>query len=125
MPKIPRHLSQIGASFLIVAAAWVVVPDAAAAQDDFSMPGFDGGMSGFDFDSARMSFFNQADINGDFALSRTERAQAMAHGDTRLFEGSDTNADGMISLDEYIEYGNQLFGSLDADGDGALGPGEM
>ncbi len=89
------------------------------------MPGSEGGMSGFDFDSARMSFFNQADLNGDFALSPAEMEQAMAHGGSRLFEGSDTNGDGTISLDEYLEYGNQLFGSLDADGDGVLGPGEM
>jgi hypothetical protein len=125
MPEISYRLSQIAASFLIMAAVFVTASNVATAQDDFSMPGSDGGMSGFDFDSARMSFFNQTDVNGDFALSPGEMEQAMAHGGSRLFEGSDTNGDGAISLDEYLEYGNQLFGSLDADGDGVLGPGEM
>jgi len=125
MRKISQSLSQIAASLMIAAAVFAAASDMATAQDDFSMPGSEGGMSGFDFDSARMSFFNQADVNGDFALSPAEMKQAMAHGGSRLFEGSDTNGDGTISLDEYLEYGNQLFTSLDADGDGVLGPGEM
>jgi hypothetical protein len=125
MLKNPYGLSQIIASLLIVAAVFAMVSNVATAQDDFFMPGSEGGMSGFDFDNARMSFFNQADVNADFALSPAEMEQAMAHGGSRLFEGSDTNGDGTISLDEYLEYGNQLFVSLDADGDGVLGPGEM
>lgn len=101
---------------------------AALAQDDSFMPGVIGveqGMSGIDFDSARMSFFNQADANGDLALSPDEMNQAMAHGGSRLFQGQDIDGDGLMTLDEYMQSGNDLFQGLDADGDGVLSSGEM
>ncbi|MBK8158554.1 MAG: hypothetical protein IPK59_07225 [Rhodospirillaceae bacterium] len=105
--------------------AMVVAVAPAMAQDDILMLGNAGGMSGFEFDNARMSFFNEADRDGDFALSPDEIGQAMAHGGSRLFEGTDLDGDGVISIDEYLEHGIQLFSSLDADGDGVLGEDEM
>jgi hypothetical protein len=110
------------------AAGLLIVSGAALAQDDSFMPGVVGaeaGMSAIDFDSARMSFFNQADTNGDLALSPQEMAEAMTHGGSPLFEGVDIDGDGTISLDEYMQSGNDLFDRLDADGDGTLTSGEM
>jgi hypothetical protein len=101
---------------------------AVAAQEDPFMPGVIGaeqGMSGIDFDSARMSFFNQADLNGDLVLSPDEMNQAMAHGGSRLFQGQDIDGNGQMTLDEYLQSGNDLFQSLDTDGDGVLSSGEM
>jgi hypothetical protein len=111
-----------------VAASLLISSDAALAQDDSFMPGVVGGeagMSAIDFDAARMSFFNQADTNGDLALSPQEMAQAMTHGGSPLFEGVDIDGNGTISLDEYMQSGNDLFDRLDADGDGTLISGEM
>jgi hypothetical protein len=110
---------------MAMVVAVVVAGTPAMAQDDILMLGNAGGMSGFEFDSARMSFFNEADRDGDFALSFDEMGQAMAHGGSRLFEGTDLDGDGIISFDEYLEHGNQLFSSLDADGDGVLGEDEI
>lgn len=112
----------------LVLAGLVTYVNAVAAQDDFFMPGVIGaeqGMSAIDFDSARMSFFNQADANGDLALSPEEMGQAMAHGGSALFDGSDVDGNGGIGLDEYMESGNELFSRLDTDGDGVLTSGEM
>ncbi len=100
----------------------------AAAQEDPFLPGDFGaeqGMSAIDFDGARMSFFNQADANGDLALSRDEFANATSQGNSQLFEGTDLDGDGLVSIDEYIESGNELFARLDANGDGVLSSGEM
>ncbi|MBI2256670.1 MAG: EF-hand domain-containing protein [Proteobacteria bacterium] len=111
-----------------LASGLLMLSGAALAQDDSFMPGVIGaesGMSAIDFDAARMSFFNQADTNGDLALSSQEMAEAMAHGGSPLFEGADTDGNGSIGLDEYMESGNDLFSRLDADGDGTLTSGEM
>ncbi|WP_374651453.1 hypothetical protein [Dongia sp.] len=92
------------------------------------MPGVIGveqGMSAIDFDSARMSFFNQADADGDLALSPEEMERAMTHGGSSLFQGSDLDGSGTISLDEYMQSGNDLFVQFDTDGDGVLSSGEM
>jgi hypothetical protein len=121
MPNLRKLLS----GMFILAVAMVVAAIPAAAQDDILMLGNAGGMSGFEFDNARMSFFNKADHDGDFALSSDEMGEAMAHGGARLFEGADLDGDGIISIDEYLEYGNQLFPTLDVDGDGVLGEDEM
>lgn len=83
------------------------------------------GMNAMDFDAARNSFFYQNDIDGDFALSFTEMADAMAQGGSRLFDGYDLDGDGLISYDEYVQHGTELFASLDANGDGVLSPLEM
>lgn len=123
MLNFPLRLAALALAGFIAAAG-----QSAAQEDDMFMPGVVGaeqGMSAIDFDSARMSFFNQADANGDLALSPDEMRQAMAHGGSPLFEGSDIDGNGGISLDEYMESGNELFSRLDADGDGVLSSGEM
>jgi hypothetical protein len=100
----------------------------ALAQDDMFMPGVIGaeqGMSAVDFDTARMSFFNRSDANGDLVLSPGELNQALAHEGSTLFGGRDLDGDGGISLEEYMLSGNDLFAELDADGDGILSSGEM
>lgn len=112
----------------LVLAVLLLTSGAAFAQEDPFMPdviGAEAGMSAIDFDSARMSFFNRADANGDLELSPQEMAQAMAHGGSPLFQGSDIDGNGSISLDEYMQSGNELFDRLDADGDGTLTSGEM
>lgn len=112
----------------IAFAGAVLTGGAALAQDDPFMPGVIGaesGMSALDFDSARMSFFNQWDKNGDLELSPPEMGEAMTDGSSRLFQGSDVDGNGSMSLDEYMQSGNELFDRLDADGDGTLTSGEM
>jgi hypothetical protein len=121
-----RSAAQLAGAVALFAMAVIAAPSVSIAQDDFSgIMGAGTGMSSLDFDAARMSFFNKADVNGDFALSSDEMAQAMAHGGSRLFEGYDQDGDGLISFDEYIQSGNELFSSLDADGDGVLSSMEM
>lgn len=113
---------------LVLVGFTAAAGQAAAQEDDMFMPGVIGaepGMSAVDFDSARMSFFNQADANGDLALSPDEMREAMAQKGSPLFEGKDIDSNGSISLDEYMESGNELFTRLDADGDGVLISGEM
>ncbi|WP_374377830.1 hypothetical protein [Dongia sp.] len=100
----------------------------ALAQEDPFLPsefGAEQGMSPIDFDAARMSYFNQADTNGDLYLSHDEIDHAGSQGNSTLFEGSDLDGDGKISIDEFIESGNDLFARLDANGDGVLSAGEM
>lgn len=121
-------LTRLHVFLLLAADLYIqVLQTAAWAQDDLSVPGLfgpEGGMTALDFDSARMSFFSQADRNGDFSLSQDElaqgMAQGMAQGGARMFDGYDGDGDGLISYDEYIQSGNDLFLSLDTDGDGIL-----
>lgn len=120
-----RHLLK---AFLTLILSAGFATAAAAQEVDPFMPGVIGveqGMSGNDFDSARMSFFNRADVSGDLVLSPDEMSQEMAHGGSRLFQGQDIDGDGQMTLDEYMQSGNDLFQSLDADGDGILSSGEM
>lgn len=122
MRNLPMRAAVVIAAFLLGGVSL-----ASAQEDPFMLDtmGPEQGMSSIDFDSARMSFFYQADTNGDLALSPDEMGQAMSHGGSQLFSGRDMDGDGVITLDEYMESGNELFKSLDVDGDGVLGSGEM
>ena len=110
---------------VIVAAA---LGSPAMAQEDPFLPsdfGAEQGMSPIDFDAARMSYFNQADSDGDLMLSHDEIDHASSQGSSTLFEGTDSDGDGKVSIDEFIASGNDLFTRLDANGDGVLSAGEM
>lgn len=109
----------------MLAAAAISLTAPAALAQEATIIGADIGMNAMDFDAARNSFFNQSDVDGDFALSFGEMADAMSHGGSRLFDGYDLDGDGFISYDEYVQTGNELFISMDADGDGILSPLEM
>jgi hypothetical protein len=52
-------------------------------------------------------------------------AQAQAAGGSRYFQVVDTNRDGRVGLDEYLERFTWAFRKMDANGDGVLEPGEQ
>lgn len=83
------------------------------------------GMGMLDFESARDSFFSSADRDGDFALSGGELMNAMGSADAHMFDCEDGDGDGLCGYSEYLDFGQQLFEQLDADGDGWLSPKEL
>jgi hypothetical protein len=83
------------------------------------------GMGMLDFESARDSFFSSADRDGDFALSGGELMNALGSADAQMFECEDGDGDGLCGYSEYLDFGQQLFQQLDADGDGWLSPREL
>jgi hypothetical protein len=83
------------------------------------------GMGMMDFESARDSFFSSADRDGDFALSSGELLNAMGASDAHMFDCEDGDGDGLCGYSEYLDFGQQLFQILDADGDGWLSPKEL
>lgn len=84
-----------------------------------------GGMGVSDFESARDSFFNSADRDGDFALSDAELISAIGHSNGHLFDCQDDDGDGLCGYSEYLAFGQRLFQQLDSDGDGWLSPNEI
>jgi Ca2+-binding EF-hand superfamily protein len=123
MPDLRRRVAAV----LVAAAAGYASAMPVAAQDamDFGIIGGEIGMSAMDFDAARTSFFYQHDRDGDFALSFAEMSDAMLHGAARLFDGYDLDGDGLITFDEYVQSGLDIFRSMDLDGDGVLSAHEM
>lgn len=122
----PDRRSVIGAA-LLGAALLAISAGSGSAQEllDIGIAGSDIGMSALDFDAARASFFYQNDQDGNFALSFDEMSNALVHGGGRLFDGYDSDGDGLISFDEYVHSGLDIFRSLDLDGDGMLSGSEM
>jgi EF hand len=84
-----------------------------------------GGMSMVDFEAARDSYFQQADHDGDFALSTEEQLDAMGASNSDLFECDDSDGDGMCSYSEFLDSGQGLFDHLDANHDGQLSTSEV
>lgn len=80
----------------------------------------DSGMDLFEFDSARSSFFEKADRDGDLALTGVELSDALGFSATPMFDGRDSDGDGLISYSEYLDSGTEIFSSLDRDGNGFL-----
>ncbi|MEZ5832152.1 MAG: hypothetical protein R3D05_13325 [Dongiaceae bacterium] len=84
-----------------------------------------GSMSMLDLESARDSFFQSADHDGDFALSSEEQLSAMGASHSNLFECWDEDGDGVCSYTEFLDAGEKIFNELDVNGDGRLSPDEV
>jgi hypothetical protein len=84
-----------------------------------------GGMSMVDFEAARDSFFQQADHDGDFALSGEEQLDALGASNSALFDCADTDGDGECSYSEFLDSGQSLFDRLDTNHDGQLTGSEL
>ena len=68
----------------MLAAAAIALTAPAALAQEATIIGADIGMNAMDFDAARNSFFNQSDVDGDFALSFGEMADEMLLGGVRV-----------------------------------------
>jgi hypothetical protein len=78
-----------------------------------------------DFEAARDSYFQQADHDGDFALSSEEQLDAMGASNSDLFECDDSDGDGVCSYSEFLDSGQGLFDHLDTNHDGQLSTSEV
>lgn len=103
---------------LIVGCGLLAIAPHAAAQSF-------GGMSMVDFEAARDSFFQSADLDGDFALSSEEQLSALGSSHSDLFECTDTDGDGQCSYTEFLDSGMAVFDQLDVNRDGRLTPDEL
>ncbi|HEY3146088.1 MAG TPA: hypothetical protein VGJ75_07045 [Dongiaceae bacterium] len=109
----------------IRAAAWVVAWCAALAGAPQATAQSFASMSMVDFEAARDSFFQQADHDGDYALSSEEQLDAMGASNSNLFECTDTDGDGLCSYSEFLDSGESVFDHLDVNHDGRLSPNEV
>jgi EF hand len=98
---------------------WLLAGAPQLAAQSFS------GMGLIDLEAARDSFFNNADRDGDFALSSEEQLAALGTSNSALFECSDSDGDGICSYSEFLDSGQQVFDTLDIDGDGNLTTEEL
>lgn len=105
-------------------AAMVLVVCALATAAPAQAQSF-GGMSPPDLESARDSYFQQADHDGDFALSSEEQLSALGASNADLFECWDDDGDGLCSYTEFLDSGQKVFSELDVNGDGRLSPEEI
>ncbi len=112
--SVPRVLV---AALVLACTAPAIVPHAAAQSF--------GGMSVLDLETARDSFFQSADHDGDFALSNEELLGAMGASQSGLFECWDEDGDGLCTYSEFLVSGARVFSQLDLDGDGRLSPEEI
>lgn len=103
----------------MVLAVCLVAATAPAQAQSF------GGMSALDLESARDSFFQSADHDGDFALSSEEQLSALGASNADLFECWDDDGDGLCSYTEFLDSGQKVFSELDVNGDGRLSPEEI
>ena len=110
----------------IRAAAWALALCCGALAGTPAMAQSFGGMSMIDFEAERDSYFQSADHNGDLALSGDEQMDAMGLAQSELFEEcTDSDGDGMCSYSEFLDSGQSLFDSLDANRDGKLSTSEV
>ncbi len=84
-----------------------------------------GGMGMIDLEAARESFFNSADKDGDFALSGEEQLSALGQANSALFDCWDSDGDGTCTYSEFLDSGQQVFNTLDVNGDGNLTAEEL
>jgi len=84
-----------------------------------------GGMSMVDFEAARDSFFQQADHDGDFALSSEEQLDALGASNSALFDCADSDGDGLCTYSEFMDSAQALFERLDSNHDGQLSAAEV
>src|SRR5262245_60655684 len=84
-----------------------------------------GGMGMLDLEAARDSFFNSADRDGDFALSGEEQLSALGQANSALFDCWDNDGDGICSYSEFLDSAQQVFDTLDVNGDGHLTTEEL
>ena len=54
-----------------------------------------------------------------------QRTAPSQNGDVAAFDDSDTNHDGVVTLEEWDQSSVRLFDEIDADGDGQGSPGEL
>lgn len=117
-----RNVEAGGRQRLAIASlvfGWLLVGASQAMAQGF------GGMGMLDLEAARDSFFNSADRDGDFALSSEEQLSALGQANSALFECWDNDGDGICSYSEFLDSGQQVFDTLDADGDGNLTTEEL
>jgi len=106
------------ASYLGAVAFIAICPASLMAQS------LDSAMDILQFDAARNDFFAQADTNLDLRLSQNEMTDALGLTAPAIFDGQDYDGDGYISYSEYLDSGEDLFATLDRNGDGVLTPDE-
>jgi hypothetical protein len=115
--KIGNAAPSLVAALLLGGMLLASVPPAIA--DSFS------GGSMLDLEAERDSFFQEADHDGDFALSTEEQLSAMDKENFGLFECWDDDGDGLCSYSEFLDSGLKVFSDRDADGNGRLTPDEV
>ncbi len=114
-----RIMRPIGfAGFVLGAIFWAGI---AAGQSTISGQNLaSSSMNMFDFESARDSFFNKADRDGDLSLSPDEISEALGPTPSLLFGATDYNGDGQITYGEYTQSTSEIFDFLDRNGDKVL-----
>lgn len=93
----------------------------------------DGNITKAEVDALKASRFAEADANGDGGLTmaeldafhEAERARRMAERKQRMFERSDKDGNGAISVDEFEARGGSMFDRLDSNDDDVISADEI